>query len=448
MLAGLLMPLCAACAMRPGAPARTVQPPPANRLGLYTVDTRPEGPMLYPVMSKAIQPLRQISYAANSFKLVNEKWEDVTGYINGSYEYIYVNGEVYGVQIQAYEPGEVEYDGQRYVIGQKGAPYILGLDGKPIAALDGLIYLQPWYFSASMPKDLIYVTTVEAYNAAAEIEWGMWPDVGVFNLRTGKLQIPVEYTQLILLDGIALGAKDGAMLKLDHSGNVLAALGKDWFCENYDEGDTLLRVSETTYIDRDGEIALELNGIRGASNFRGDYAYGWLGEPGDDYVDYVFFDRQGRRVGDKTYYGIYGYRNYYVTHGAAGSDALDLSLQAVALPAGDINVNNIVGDMLVSASWDDETSVTTTTVFDIPSGKELFSMEGSPWHEKGFFMVWDNNLSLYDMEGQLIFGNARVLRISGDGKYIYVDDGRHMGYIDAQGDWVYRINAAYYNLED
>lgn len=457
MLAILLL-ACAGCAMNPDTPAQPEQPSPANR-PLYTVDIHPEGPMLYPVLSKAV-PFNpyggwayypDMGYSANSFKLVNEGWEDITGYINGSYEYVYVNGEVYGIQIREYEPsGEVhEYEpGDRHAIGLYGEPYILGLDGRPIPALDGLIAQKPHYCFASLPEGLLYVTTAEAYNTAAEIEWGMWPDVGIFNTKTGKLQIPVEYTQLILLEDTALGVKDGVMYKLDYEGKVLATLGEDWWISDFYDGDDLLRVNDTTYIDRSGQVALALSGVRGASNFRGEYAWGWLGEPDDDYVEPVFIDRQGRRVGDKTYLGINSwYDGYYVAISEASSKVLDLSLQAV-YTTGEEGVNDIIDGMLLTVLWNDDMAA-TTTVSDIRSGDEIFSIEGYPWYENGFFIVADNGLyTLYGMDGKLIFDNARVMKIAGDGKFIYVDNGKHMGYIDAKGDWVYRINAAYYNLED
>jgi len=454
LVLAILLLACAGCAIDSDAPAKPGQP---NR-SVYTVDTHPEGPMLYPVLSKAV-PFNSrggwayypdMGYAANSFKLVNEQWEDVTGYINGSFEYVYVDDAVYGIQIRQYELGEpYEYEGVRYTIGLQGDPYLLGLDGKPIPAFDGLIAQKPHYCFATLPEGLLYVTTVEAYNTAAEIEWGMWPDVGIFNTKTGKLQIPVEYTQLILLEDVALGVKDGVMYKLDYEGKVLATLGEDWWISDFYDGDDLLRVNDITYIDRGGEVALELSGVRGASNFRGEYAWGWLGEPGDDYADCVFIDRQGRRVGGKTYLGINSwYEDYYVANSEASSEVLDLSLQTVfSSSAG--GVNDIVDDRIIFGVWDEELTTTTTTVFDIRSGDELFSIEGYPWNDNGFFTVGDNSLyTLYNLDGKLIFDGARVTKTAGDGRFVYVDNGKHMGYIDAKGDWVYRINAAYFNLED
>jgi len=454
ILAGLLLLACATCGVRPDTPAEATRPSPVTRPGLYTVDTKPEGPMLYPVMSKAIvfnpygiPDYPDSDYVANSFKLVNEKWEDVTGYINGSFEYVYVNGAVYGIQISEYGPGEVEYDGERYPVGKKGEPYILGLDGKPIEVLAGLIFQRPHYCSASLPENLMYVTTLEAYNTAAEIEWGMWPEVGVFNVKTGKLQIPVEYTQLILLGDTALGVKNGAMYKLDHSGNALAKLGEDWFCEVYHEGDALLKVDETTYIDLNGEIALELKGIRGGSNFRGEYAYGVLGGPGDTYDIAVFFDRQGNVVDERPFTNIHRIGDYYLVHSL---EVLDLSLQTVFKVEGSENdgIQDIVDGKIFVSRYDESTQTQSTEIID--GDKSITIENGFLWYDNGFFSNrgYDNLSSLYDAAGNLIFENARVFSVSGDGKFINVDNGKYMGYIDIKGDWVYRMNAAYFNLED
>jgi len=445
LLAALLL-ACAGCAMKPDTPDKPEQPTPANR-SLYTVDTHPERPMLYPVMSKAVPfnpyGIAMERYAANSFKLVNERWEDVTGYINGSFEYVYVNGAVYGVQIREYEPSGETYEywpGERHVIGLYGEPYILGLDGKPIEALAG--YMTWWSAGEMSDHDLLVVTQARDYDIDVE-----WPVFGLFNVETGKLQIPVEYSQLTLLEDIVLGVKDDVMYKLDYEGKVLATLGKGWWVLDFQDGDDLLRVNDTTYIDHSGEVALVLEGMRGASNFRGEYAWAWLEEPGGG-VDYFFIDRQGRRVGDKPYLGINGwYKGYYVASGEASSEVLDLSLQVV-YTAGEEGVNDIIDDRVITVLWDDDMAA-TTTVFDIRSGEELFSIEGYPWYDNGFFVVADNGIyTLYGVDGKLIFDGARVMKIAGDGKFVYVDNGKHMGYIDAKGDWAYRINAAYFNLED
>jgi len=411
--------------------------------------------MLYPVLSKAtpfnpygIPDYVPVDYAANSFKLVNEKWEDVTGYINGRFEYVYVNGEVYGVQVTPYELGEpVEYEGVRYTVGQEGAPYVLGLDGKPIVALDGLIYRQPYYCSAGPPEDLIYVTTVEACKAAAEFDYGMWPDIGVFNIKTGKLQIPAEYTQLVLLKDIALGVKGGVMYQLDRSGKVLATLGEGWWIDEYRDGDELLKVNDTTYIDSSGEVVLTLEGIRGSSNFCGEYAYGWRGNPGESYDDAVIFDRQGRVAYEKPFATIYRSEAYYLID---GREVLDRSLRTVyTVRGGDsAGISEVVGDTFLLTDWDRERETQIMTL--IGGGKEIARIEGSLWHDSGFFYSWDGNRlhKIYDGDCKLIFENARAYRVSGDGRFIYVDNGKHMGYIDAEGNWVYRINAAYFNLED
>jgi hypothetical protein len=419
--------LCAACAIQPG-PAEAAQP------------------MLYPVLSKAAPNTRGIpdypatDFVVNSFKLVNETWEDVTEYINGSCKYIYVNGAVYGVQISEYEPGEtyVRDSGERHYMGVM-SHQILGLDGKPIEALEGLVHYQPWYCRASAPKDLMYVASAENPN-----------DVGAFHTRTGKLAVPAEYVYLLLLEDCALGIQGDALSKLDYDGNVLWTRKGAWYFDSYDEGDELLRVNWTTYIDRDGEVALVLDGMQGITNFKGAYAAALLGGGSID-VQRVFIDRQGRRVGSKTYSDIVRFGDYYLVNG--GAEVLDLSLRSVfTLDEDHAFVNSIVGGQdikVITHQYGDATEPGQSKVF--AGGNELLSAEGYLMYENGYFIHrhWNDGLyNIYDSGCRLIFENARVQMVSGDGKYIYVDDGKHMGYIDAQGNWVYRINAAYYNLED
>ena len=398
--------------------------------------------MLYPVMSKAIpdNPFNipdyvPSGYVANSFKLVNEKWEDVTGYINGEYEYVYVNGEIYGVQIR-------EYKGEKR--------YILGLDGKPIEALEGYVWQNPWEQRTGIPKDLMFVTTEELYQAAAEVEWGETPRVGAFNTRSGKLVIPAEYDRILLLDDTALGFKDGVMSTLDYNGKVLSTQGEDWWPSDngYAKGDDLLQVNDTTYIDLKGEIALTLDGIRGMSNFNGDYAYGILAEPGDDWGgEIVFIDRQGKAMTHRPE-SIQRWEEYYVTDGKA---VLDLSLQPVLTLTGEHeSINAIFGDIILTGFWNPEAEESASVVYDKHTGEKLFSVKASIWYENGFFIEFGDGgfCSVYGMDGEPIFENARIIKISGDGKFIYIDDGKRMGYIDTEGNWVYRIPAAYYNLED
>jgi len=438
ILAGLLLALTG-CAAKPGKPNSGTQP---LIPGLYTVDTKPEGPMLYPVMSKAIpdNPFNIPDYVpsgfvSNSFKLVNEKWEDVTGYINGDYEYVRVNDEIYGVQIR-------EYKGEKR--------YILGLDGKPIEALEGYVWRNAWEQRSGIPKDLMLVTTEELHQAAAEVEWGETPRVGAFNTRSGKLVIPVEYHNLILLEDIALGFNGGVMSTLDYDGNILSTQGEDWFLsgDGFYEGDDLLLANETTYVDLKGEIVLELDGIRGMSNFNGEYAYGLLAVPGNDWGgEIVFIDRQGKAMAHRPE-SIQRWEEYYVTDGKA---VLDLSLQPVlTLTDERESIDDIVGDRIITRTWDAMAEESITTVYDKRTGEQIFSVKASLWHENGFFIDWGEGgfRSVYGMDGKLIYENARIIKISGDGKFIYIDDGKRMGYIDAAGGWVYRMPAAYYNLED
>jgi len=403
--------------------------------------------MLYPVLSKAVRNFDYMEYAANSFRLVDERWENLTGYINGSFEYIFVNGEIFGIQISEYERGEdFEFEGQFYITGQQGTPFTLGLNGKPIEALAGYVVQQPWYFRASLPRDLIFVTTVEAQQAANAIEWGMWPQVGVFNTATGELVIPVEFTQLILLDEIALGFNEGVMTVLDYNGNTLSSQGEGWFPTDYGfhEGDDLILVNETTYINLNGEIVLELDGIHGGSNFNGDYAWGWR----PNYAASVIFDRQGHVVMEWPQGGIHRFGEYYVVNDGANDLLLDMSLQTVLTLSENEHANAVMDGRYIIYGWDPQTDQSNTRVVDT-NLDELFSTDRHLWYNNGFLVHWDNGLSaIYDMDGRLIFENARVYIVSADGKFIYVDNGRHRGYIDHEGSWAYRTNAAFYNLED
>jgi len=447
ILAGLMLALATAlatalagCTAQPGKPSGDMQS--SLIPGLYTVDTKPEGPMLYPVMSKAIPdnpfniPDYPIyGYAANSFKLVNEHWEDVTGYINGEYEYVRVNGEVFGIQIREYK------DEKRY---------ILGLDGKPIEALKGYVWRNAWEQRSGMPADMMFVTTEALYKEAAAVEWGMWPLVGAFNTRSGELIIPVEYESLILLEDIALGFKDGVMSVLDYDGNVLSTQGEDWQPSNegYYEGDDLLLVNDTTYIDRKGEIALTLEGVRGQSNFGGDYAYGVLGEPGEPWEEIVFIDRQGQTKRLHSEVSIQRWENCFIVD---SKEMLDFSLQPVfTLTNEHETFVDLIGGTVITSTWNPEAEASVTTAYDKQTGDKKFSVDASVWHENGFLIEWGDESfrSVYGMDGKAIFENARILKISGDGKFIYIDDGKRMGYIDLQGEWVYRMPAAYYNLED
>ena len=441
ILAGLLMAL-AGCAAQPGKPSDDPQQSLSSEI--FTVDTKPEGPMLYPVMSKAVpdNPYNipdyvPSSYVANSFKLVNEKWEDVTEYINGECEYVYVNGEVYGVQVNDYKAGK----------------YILGLDGKPIEALKGYIWRNSWEQTASPPKDMMIVTTEKAMEDAAESDFGAWALAGVFNTSSGKLVIPAEYESMILLADAALGFKGGVMSMLDYEGNVLSSKGEGWGPSNegYNEGDDLFWVNETTYIDLKGEIALTLEGVRGQTNFKGDYAVGIRGGPDEPWGVSVLIDRQGQPKTLGSEESIQRWGDYYVVD---GKKVFDLSLQPVfTLTDEDENetVTDIIGELILVNKWNPETEQSTTTAYDKQTGEKKFSIEPSVWYENGFFTNWkgdEGTRAVYGMDGKPICENARVLKTAAGSKFIYIDDGKHMGYIDAQGSWVYRMSAAYMNLED
>lgn len=404
-------------------------------IGLYTVDTKPDRPMLYPVMVSA-SPTLNSGIPPNSFKLVNEHWQDVTGYINGRYTYIYTdaNGDgqandIYGIQILDYATEEI---------------YTLGLDGSRIEAMDGLIWAESWYYKAALPKGLIFVTNKQALDEAEERM--SYPSYGLFNTRTGKLVLPMIHRQIVPLEDTILAFNDGVMSVLDYQGNVLKTAGTDWLPadEGYYSGDDLLRVNETTYIRPDGTVALTLSNIHGYSNFSGAYAWGFLNEDSDN-RELVFFDRQGkiaRNCGDN-YLSRVG--EYYILHETG--ELLGVSdLKPAFQTAENEQIDLVAGDKYILRTEDGD--LYRWKVVD-SEGKILLEAGDYIEYTKGYFIVWDiSNPALYGSDCNLLTDNMRTFDISGDGKYVYIDNGIHMGYMDPAGNWVYRLPAKYYNLED
>ena len=456
-LAGILavlLALLAGCTLLPGGEPGSDSATDNQPKLLYTVDTKAEKPMLYPVLSKAkpFNPYDAEEYgpedfATNSFKLVNEKWEDVTGYINGHFQYVYAGGEVYGVQVQPFELGEpYEYEGEHYQFGIWGAPYVLGLDGKPIEALEGLEWRETWSYNAELPDGLIFVTATLS-RVDMDGEEMLLPMMGLFDTRSGKLAVPALYEELLPLDDAVLGFREGTIVRLDYTGKILSEMPGEWYLrDRYFAGDDWILVNETTYIDQNGKIMLELDGIHGITNFNGDYAVGWIDTPSGDSDGQVFINRQGEIVDGNVYSYVDRREGFYIVDD--GTRVLDFSLQTVFTEEGEGYVD-IVGDMIVVNHWDEATESTTVKVYDLRTGKQTLTFDGYVSYDNGFFTQWDKRLhKLFSLDGKPVFENARAMRIAGDGKYIYVDNGTHMGLVDSKGEWVYRLNAAYYNLED
>ncbi|MCL1803441.1 MAG: hypothetical protein FWG30_07360 [Eubacteriaceae bacterium] len=164
-------------------------------------------PMLYAVLSSAITNRYYgygdlNAYTSTSFKLINENFEDVTGYINGVYDYIFVCGSLYGIQIRNYQTGEWTS---------------LKLSGERINDLNNIVYLP--HRQANMLKKVLIVSSKEAYEAYSPIN-DEKPKEGLFDVCAGKLAVPVEYEDLYMLEHIVLGRKGNTVHVIEYSGNI------------------------------------------------------------------------------------------------------------------------------------------------------------------------------------------------------------------------------------
>ncbi|MCL1804325.1 MAG: hypothetical protein FWG30_11975 [Eubacteriaceae bacterium] len=427
-LAALLLAACTASLYSCGG---TQSPPaskaPVNSSSLYTVDTKPEATMLYPVLSKAVGVEYDMngnpySYSSASFKLVNENWEDVTGYINGSYDYIFVDGKPFAIQTTDFK----SYQSRAY-----------NFDGSIIESLDGYSYFKPWYLDMPLPAGTILVTNPVDPNSE-DYQWR----IGAFDLNSGKLIIPIEYNQLLFFENSVVGFFDGGISKLDYSGNVLSSQQDSSFYPVgtiFGDEDYIL-IGNNTFIDTQGDIAFVIDNPNINTLCTSNFTNGIGCAMDRENNTCRFIGTDGETIGVGTSHGyIYREGNYYI---ADGKEIYDLDLKKIATMPCDY-ASGIIGDMFIGQTGSESTAYSM-------NGEALFTIGSYVYEENGLLKNWDSNqlVSIYSMEGKAIAEKCRVANVSPDGKYIYIDDGKQMGYIDLQGEWVYRLESKNYYLND